>query len=218
MQGASGTFDGEVRADGAVWHGNVFGGYPFLMRADGKRSVTYFDVNRYGPDPMSTAPTISGFWPGSTPPQIIFVFGTHFMPNKTQVSVGGVPATVIQVLDETLLFFVAPSPTASGLITVTTPSGTATSSSPFGVPLIGLAVTGFWPAQGPVGSFVFVFGHDFVPLQTQVSLNGVNAPIAHVADGGLLFFVVPVGATSGPIKVTTPNGSVTTGGNFTVTP
>ena len=52
VQGANGS-SGQVRADGAVWYTNAFAGYPFLLRADGNRTVTYFDANRYGPDPMS---------------------------------------------------------------------------------------------------------------------------------------------------------------------
>lgn len=40
---ADGLFleDGTVRADGAVWHVNAFGGYAFLMRADGMRILDY---------------------------------------------------------------------------------------------------------------------------------------------------------------------------------
>jgi hypothetical protein len=53
VQGTPGASNGEVRADGAVWYSNTFIGYPFLLRADGRRNVTFFDVNRYGPDPMS---------------------------------------------------------------------------------------------------------------------------------------------------------------------
>ena len=167
----------------------------------------------------ATTPTVSGFWPGAVVDNsFVFVFGSNFIFNQTQVAVGGVPATVMQMIDASLLFFMPPSPSASGFITVTTPSGTATSSTPFGVPLTGLAVTGLWPAQGSTGSIVFVFGHNFVSMQTQVSLNGVGAPIVQVIDGGLLFFMVPAGAATGPITVTTPTASVITSSNFTVIP
>ncbi|TCV83396.1 VPLPA-CTERM sorting domain-containing protein [Sulfurirhabdus autotrophica] len=40
-QGADGTVDGEARSDGTVWHFNAFGGYAFLMRADGMRILDY---------------------------------------------------------------------------------------------------------------------------------------------------------------------------------
>lgn len=40
-QGADGTADGEARTDGSVWHFNAFGGYAFLMRADGERTLEW---------------------------------------------------------------------------------------------------------------------------------------------------------------------------------
>lgn len=40
-QGADGTVDGQARADGAKWHFNAFGGFAFLMRADGMRILDY---------------------------------------------------------------------------------------------------------------------------------------------------------------------------------
>lgn len=39
VQGAKGAVDGETRADGAKWHKNGFGGYAFLLRADGTREL-----------------------------------------------------------------------------------------------------------------------------------------------------------------------------------
>ena len=168
---------------------------------------------------IASAPTVSGFWPGAVVENgLVFVFGSNFVPGQTQVTVGGVPAMVRQVIDSGFMFFMPPSPTASGFIEVTTPAGTATSTTQFGVPLTSLAVTGIWPAQGPVGTMVFLFGHDFVPLQTRVSLNGVSAPIRQVIDSGFLFFMVPPGATTGTITVTTPTSSLTTSGSFMVTP
>ena len=52
IQEANGTTAGEVRSDGAIWHENSFAGYPFLLRADGQRTLTYFDEAVYGPDPI----------------------------------------------------------------------------------------------------------------------------------------------------------------------
>lgn len=54
VQGANGSAPGEVRGDGAVWHENSFAGYPFLLRADADRNVTYFDEAVYGPDPVGS--------------------------------------------------------------------------------------------------------------------------------------------------------------------
>lgn len=41
VQGMAGTVHGQNRADGATWHTNTFAGYPFLMRADGTRTLIF---------------------------------------------------------------------------------------------------------------------------------------------------------------------------------
>jgi len=40
----------------ASYHQNMFGGYPFLLRADGQRVVDYFDTAVYGPYPPVPEP------------------------------------------------------------------------------------------------------------------------------------------------------------------
>lgn len=55
VQGAKGTVDGETRADGAVWHKNGFGGYAFLLRADGTRELFYVNPTGHS-DYVATVP------------------------------------------------------------------------------------------------------------------------------------------------------------------
>jgi len=38
---------------GQDWNKNSFGGYPYILRADGIRVIDYFDEGVYGPDPMT---------------------------------------------------------------------------------------------------------------------------------------------------------------------
>lgn len=164
-------------------------------------------------------PKVTGFWPGAgAANSFIFVFGAGFVPNQTQVSVNGISASLAQVLDASLLIFVLPPGDTSGIITVTTPGGAASSSTPFGVPLSGLTITGLWPGEGPVNTVVFVFGSGFVANQTQVSLNGTSAPLVQTLDPTLLLFVAPPGATTGTVTVTTPVTSTTSTAVFVVTP
>lgn len=59
-QGEDGTADGEARGDGAVWHFNAFGGYAFLMRADGMRILDY--VNPAGFSDYSSVPVPAAAW------------------------------------------------------------------------------------------------------------------------------------------------------------
>jgi hypothetical protein len=164
------------------------------------------------------APTVTGFWPGAVPTLAtpVYVFGSNFVLNGTAVKVGGVPAPISQVLDSTLLFFLVPSLSTTGPITITTVNGTASSNASFGTALTGLYLTGFWPAQAAVGSYVFVFGSGFVPAKTQVMLNQTPVSFVQVIDSGILFIMVPASATSGPITVSTSNGSVTSAASFIV--
>ena len=73
----------------------------------------------------------------------------------------------------------------------------------------------FSPASGTVGSGVLIVGANLLGLN-QVKFNG--APATQFASRGSNYAVaiVPSGATSGPIMVTTPNGNVTSKASFTV--
>ncbi|MDO8704147.1 MAG: Ig-like domain-containing protein [Sulfuricaulis sp.] len=169
--------------------------------------------------PVTTPPTVTGLWPGTgTPGTIVFVFGSNFVPGQTQVKANTVNADLVQVLAPDLLIFVLPAGDTTGSVTVTTPTGSATSTGIFGVPPTGLSLTGFWPGTSKVGGFVFVFGSGYVVNQTQVTVNNVSASLRQVLDPNLLIFMVPPGASTGPIGVTTPNGSVSSSGMLTIAP
>ena len=88
----------------------------------------------------------------------------------------------------------------------------------FGAPPSGLSITGMWPGVSKVGGIVFVFGSGYVVNQTQVTVNNVSASLRQVLDPNLLIFLVPPGASTGPITVTTPTGSVSSGGVLTIVP
>lgn len=158
----------------------------------------------------SAPPAVNGFWPGEGPPgTFVFVFGGNFdlTPGATKVSANGVNAALVQVVDPNLLIFMLPSGNTTGPIRVTTALGSANSATNFGTSTA-LGITGIWQPEGPPGSIVFVFGAGFVPGQTQVALNGQNAPLMQVVAPGLLLFVVPPDATTGTITVNTPSGVV----------
>jgi hypothetical protein len=61
IQGPDGATDGEVRADGAVWHTNAFAGYAFLMRADGTRTLDFISPTGHS-DYVSTVPIPGALW------------------------------------------------------------------------------------------------------------------------------------------------------------
>jgi hypothetical protein len=71
------------------------------------------------------------------------------------------------------------------------------------------------PQAGSVGQQVLLFGAGMLGT-TSVSFNGTPATTFTVPSGQGIWATVPTGATTGPITVTTPNGSFTTKNSFTV--
>lgn len=80
-----------------------------------------------------------------------------------------------------------------------------------------VSIIEFTPDKGPVGTAVTIFGTGFslTPAQNSVSFNGVAATVT-AASGTQLTAVVPAGAATGPITVTTPNGTAVSANNFEV--
>lgn len=73
----------------------------------------------------------------------------------------------------------------------------------------------FSPKSGVVGQKVLLWGRNLLGA-TAVSFHGTGATSFVVASGQGVWVQVPSGATTGPITVTTPNGSYTTTQSFTV--
>jgi YD repeat-containing protein len=75
----------------------------------------------------------------------------------------------------------------------------------------------FTPDKGAPGTAVTIYGTGFslTAGQNSVSFNGVAGTVT-AASGTQLIAVVPAGATTGPISVTTPTGSVTSTTDFEV--
>ncbi|MDB5269757.1 MAG: hypothetical protein JWP58_2797 [Hymenobacter sp.] len=71
------------------------------------------------------------------------------------------------------------------------------------------------PTSGLVGATVTVTGSFFTEA-SEVTLNSVAIASFTVVDANTITFEVPVGATSGTVAVTTPGGTATSAGTFTV--
>lgn len=108
-----------------------------------------------------------------------------------------------------------PPGATSGPISVTTPEGTATSSSSFTVKTGCPAIASFSPTSGPVGTSVVITGSGFSGTTT-VQFNGQSAQFT-VNSNSQVTATVPQNATTGPITVVTPSGPATSSSNFTVT-
>jgi len=75
----------------------------------------------------------------------------------------------------------------------------------------------FVVTSGKVGSVIQILGTDLTGT-TAVSFNGVPASSFKVVRGTFIKATLPAGATTGPVTVTTPTGTLTSNVNFTVLP
>ena len=133
----------------------------------------------------------------------LVITGTNFT-GATGVAFNGTAATSFVVNSATQITATVPAGATTGTVSVTTGSGTATSPGSFAVaPTVGTPA----PASGTPGTSVILTGNNLTGT-TAVAFNGTAAPGFVVNTGGTQLTVnVPVGASTGPISVTTPAGT-----------
>lgn len=175
------------------------------------------DADSNGVGDACEPPVVTGFWPGNAVAlSTIKVYGNYFVPEATQVLFNGIPAFGYYVLSPTRMQAILPQGDTAGPITVTTAHGTAVSPLNFGISMDQLAITGFYPGSASPLAMIKVFGANFVSEATQVYFNGVPAWGYYVLSPTRMQVIVPSGATSGPITVTTAEGTVISVSNFII--
>ena len=72
---------------------------------------------------------------------------------------------------------------------------------------------------GAAGSTLTINGSGFssIPGQNTVTINGVSAQVTYASDNRLVV-IIPTGATSGNIEITTQSGSIASSNAFTIVP
>ena len=138
--------------------------------------------------------------------------GTAFT-GVSAVRFNGTPA-LFNLSSDTSISTVVPAGATTGNITVTTSAGTGTSTSFFTVTVSGPAITSCNPISGAVGTPVTLIGTAFLGATT-LKFNGTAATFT-VGSDTVISTVVPAGATTGNITVTSPAGTGTTPSPFTV--
>src|SRR5205807_855684 len=156
------------------------------------------------------APTITNFTPTSGPVGVsVTITGTTFI-GATAVRFNG-SAAGFTVTSATAIQATVPAAATTGLLSVTTPGGTATSATNF---TVAPKITSFTPTNGPVGGIVTISGTTFTGA-TAVCFNGSRANFT-VSCATSIQATVPDGATTGPLSVTTPGGTSTSAASYTV--
>lgn len=150
------------------------------------------------------APIITDFTPHTGPiGQVVTLIGMNFT-GATKVKFGSTSGTNMTVQSDTAISVTVPQYSSSGKITVTTPGGACSSTTDF-IVIQAPNISNFTPSKGPVGVTVVLSGSYFTGA-TSVTFNGITA-LFTVVSSSSISTTVPVGATTGPVVVTTPGGS-----------
>jgi RHS repeat-associated protein len=140
------------------------------------------------------------------------ITGTGFSSTASEnsVSFNGTSAVVTSA-SSSVLRATVPVGASTGPVTVTAPQGSATSDVPFTVAASGApAISSIAPSLATPGTAVTVTGHDFGAelLDNDVGVNALRAEVT-TASATTIDMVVPAATGSGPVSVTTPDGSAT---------
>jgi len=150
------------------------------------------------------------------------IFGTGFSttPSSNTVTVNGTTATV-SVSTPTKLVVTVPSGASSGAVSVQVGAATAQSTQPFNV-LAGSqapSITSFTPSIDVVGGTVTVAGSNFATTLANDRLSFHRSLAqATTATVSQIQAKVPVHATSGRLRILTPEGAATSSADFFVVP
>jgi hypothetical protein len=158
-------------------------------------------------------PSITTFTPSSGGVGRSVTITGQYFTGTTQVQFNGTKGTFTFISAQKLIA-VVPAGATSGHIKVITAAGTATSAGMFTV-FPTPKITSFTPGSGHVGATVTITGSGFTAA-TIVSFNGKNASSFSVNSDTQITVLVPTGATSGKIAVSTAGGTATSTLSFTV--
>jgi hypothetical protein len=157
-------------------------------------------------------PVLTALAPASGPAYTnVTITGTD-LSDVTGVTFNGVAASYFFANSATSISAYAPTGVTTGPVVVTTPGGPSNGLLFTAAPVL----NSFSPTRGSPGTVVTLTGQNLTDA-SQVSFNGVVAGSFSVVSATQLTATVPVGASTGPIRVTTPGGTGTSNNYFSVT-
>jgi hypothetical protein len=175
------------------------------------------DVRNPGNFTVTNGPSITELTPRSGVPDDPVTITGFNLTNATSVTFGiNLTSAPFTIGSATRISTTVPAGANSGLVKVSTPDGTAngpsfTISSMTAAPVI----SNFSPSEGDQGMIVTINGSGFVGPTVQVYIGAGRVTSLTRISSLKLEAKVPTNATTGPIKVTTSNGTSTTAASFT---
>ncbi len=179
------------------------------MNGAGSFNSTPFNISI-----QQAPPTITNFTPtGSIAGATITINGTN-LTGVSAVSFGGVAAASFTPVSATQVTAVVAAGGATGNVSLTTPGGTVSLGvySFFAPPTL----TSFTPSAAAQGATVTITGTNFTGASA-VQFGGTNAASFTVVSPTQITAIVPIGAPSAPLSVTTPGGTANSLASFTLT-
>jgi hypothetical protein len=145
----------------------------------------------------------------------VLLRGTNFL-GTTSIQFGSTFASTFTVLSNGAVSVTVPANAATGPIRLTAPAGSwsTDTSAPGSNFVVQPIIFGFTPGFGPVGTSVTITGANFNVGTPSVKFGGVAAATPTGVSFSQLTAVVPVGATSGPVTLSTSDGTFTTANLF----
>lgn len=156
-------------------------------------------------------PFFRTFTPQQGLPGSQVVLSGRYLTTTTHILFNGI-AAAFQVLSDTTVTATVPETAISGPITLVTEGGTIVSKLLYSVLVPPPLFQAFSPKQGLPGSLVMITGQNLATT-TAVLFNEEEADFTVLPDGSLEA-IVPAAATSGPITLVSPGGTVTSSTSF----
>jgi uncharacterized repeat protein (TIGR03803 family) len=186
-------------------NGLLYGATSFSASGGTGGEGTIYTLN-IGAKPFARLTAASGLVGSS-----VSIFGQGFSSSSV-VKFDGVQATGVVLQGTTYITVPVPAGALTGSVSVTTGSTTLTSNSIFKVLP---KVKSFTPASGSVGTSVIITGASLTQA-SKVTFGGVIATNFTVNSDTQITAIVPTGAKTGKIAVTTKGGASSSAASFTV--
>jgi hypothetical protein len=179
----------------------------------GPITVTTFTGTMTSDRSFLVTPQITSFSPASGVVGTVISITGVSLTQTSRVTIGGKAASFTVNSDTSVTATVPVGAKTGAAISIATAGGIASSKTKLAVVP---SIKSFSPTSGPVGTAVIITGNSFTKT-TKVTFGGVAATSYKAINDTQVDALVPTGAVTGPIAVTTAGGTGTSATSFTVT-